>query len=796
MEDMIWRAVYAGFQYFQREAGYTRTGSHHRRADGRETGQWREAELVVAHWLQHTSRDGDMQLHVHSQIAHICRGRVCAGARQHPAQMLDQVRPSESAALLVRQCERRLRGFARVRRRATGARVVSALGLPTEVRHARRDRRELGQVMTGPAVTIADSQRASIGDLIVCTRNDHSTQAGQPGRTLANGDLLRIDAIDGQTVIVRRALDADPDTGARCWGDPFVYPGYAEAELGYAVTDHAAQSRTVHTGLQLITGTETRQQAYVGLSRGTATNIALVFTSTPEAAEPEPGQRPAPELARAERVALDRRGHEPTPLAPFDTTGALTVLAGVLARDDAGLSATQAQEQSFAAADDLAGLYAQWQAVTYSARTAHWRELLLRTVPEQYRAQPGHQARCLWRTLRAAELAGLDPDQVLTTAISQQDLTGARDVAAVIDARIRQRIAGMIPLPQPPWSQRTREVGPEHKQYAADLAAAMDERTQRIGELAAEHQPQWAIAALGRVPSDPLDRIGWQRKAAVIGAYRELAGHRHPSDPIGPEPVTDADLRAAWHDAFARLSSVKGADVRSLDDGTLHLLRDSYQVQTLCAPRYVTAAVRQIRIAAEDAEIQAIRRDAFARASHRDGQPSDAQTNERLAASYRAMAEIYRSLQMILTAADVDRREWETLTEQPRRLAIAADTELRRRHPEQTLKPLRSAEPEPVTETQLAGLVLTPGGKLGAQKASQPDWIADLATQHATFAAKLADSRRQAAAPGYENLGQFLQPFRGPWPNAILQPPKPVIRRPQLAISHSHERDYEPEASR
>jgi len=37
---------------------------------GRETGQWREADLAVAHWLQHTSRDGDMQLHVHSQIAH------------------------------------------------------------------------------------------------------------------------------------------------------------------------------------------------------------------------------------------------------------------------------------------------------------------------------------------------------------------------------------------------------------------------------------------------------------------------------------------------------------------------------------------------------------------------------------------------------------------------------------------------------------------------------------------------------------------------------------------------------
>jgi conjugative relaxase-like TrwC/TraI family protein len=73
VDAMIWRAVRAGFGYFQREAGYTRTGSHNRRVDGRETGQWHEADLAVAHWLQHTSRDGDMQLHVHSQIAHVAR---------------------------------------------------------------------------------------------------------------------------------------------------------------------------------------------------------------------------------------------------------------------------------------------------------------------------------------------------------------------------------------------------------------------------------------------------------------------------------------------------------------------------------------------------------------------------------------------------------------------------------------------------------------------------------------------------------------------------------------------------
>jgi conjugative relaxase-like TrwC/TraI family protein len=73
LDDMIYQAVWAGFGYFQREAGYTRTGSHHARVHGQETGQWHEADLAVAHWLQHTSRDGDMQLHVHSQIAHVAK---------------------------------------------------------------------------------------------------------------------------------------------------------------------------------------------------------------------------------------------------------------------------------------------------------------------------------------------------------------------------------------------------------------------------------------------------------------------------------------------------------------------------------------------------------------------------------------------------------------------------------------------------------------------------------------------------------------------------------------------------
>jgi hypothetical protein len=72
-------------------------------------------------------------------------------------------------------------------------------------------------VSPAPCVTIAGGQRASAGDLIVCTRNDHSVEAGEPGRPLANGDLLRIDAVTPRGPIVRRALDCDPASGRRRW---------------------------------------------------------------------------------------------------------------------------------------------------------------------------------------------------------------------------------------------------------------------------------------------------------------------------------------------------------------------------------------------------------------------------------------------------------------------------------------------------------------------------------------------------------------------------------------------------
>ena len=644
-------------------------------------------------------------------------------------------------------------------------------------RRIRDDLIRLGIVQPGPAVPIADGATASPGDLIVCTRNDHSTEAGEPGRTLANGDLLRIEAVTEDGLLVRRALDAAPVTGQRRWTNRhFLYASYETAELGYAVTDHAAQGRTVHTGLAVITGTEDRQHAYVALSRGTHANTAYVFTLSPKLANPVPGPRPAPELARYDMHATAPAAGPDPAAEPAGIRDAMAVLADVLERDGQQLSASQTWQQALADADHLAILHAIWTAETSPVREQRYRDLLLAALPPGYRQGPGHQAKWLWRTMRAAELAGLDLGEVLAAAIGERDLTGARDVTAVIDARLRRRTSALIPRPAGPWSAQLPDIAdPERRGYTTQIAAAMDARKDRIGEHAADNELPWAVSALGPAPEHPVDRLEWQQRAASIGAYRELSGYAHPADPIGPEPATGPDLRAAWHEALAALGPVDGPDVRGMPDGTLLHLRDTYPIETAWAPHWTGEELRQVRLGADEARLAAIRATAEADTAHRHGQHETAAQQQALAASYQAMHDAYREREAVFTAIMADRQDWEQATRRQRQLAVAADAELCRRHPGQQFPPLRSAEPQPATHEQRDELTLTAGKEIP----QLGQWIADLAAQHRAFTAKLAERQSlmtPAEDPDYENLGPAFPSWAGPDRDAILQPPRPQIQ--------------------
>ena len=323
----------------------------------------------------------------------------------------------------------------------------------------------------------------------------------------------------------------------------------------------------------------------------------------------------------------------------------------------------------------------------------------------------------------------------------------------------------------------------------------MDARTDRIGEHTASHPPPWATAALGPVPAHPPDRLEWQKRAAAIGAWRELSGYDHPADPIGPEPAAAApDVRAAWHQALAALGPADGPDVRGMPDGRLLHLRDTYPIETAWAPQYVGDELRQVRAAAWDARLAGLRAAAEARAAEQRGDHDHAAAQHKLAAGYQALERAYRQRETVFAQTMADRADWDTATRAQRQLAVAADAELRRRHPGQYFSPLRSAEPEPATQTQRDELTLTPDEPPG----EIDQWISDLAAGHRTFAGQLADRQSQTVPsedPGYGDLGPAFPAWTSPRREPILQPPKPEIPPSPRILERAMDRDADWEAA-
>ena len=138
-----------------------------------------------------------------------------------------------------------------------------------------------------------------------------------------------------------------------------------------------------------------------------------------------------------------------------------------------------------------------------------------------------------------------------------------------------------------------------------------------------------------------------------------------------------------------------------------------------------------------------------------------------------------------------DRQEWEHATAGSRRLAIAADAELRRRHPYRKIEPLRSAEPAPVSGAERQHPDLIP-----QQRSSETARIRDLDGTAAGLPRR--DERAPATGPRRDaaraNPGEASPASRPPWRDAILQPPKPQITPSAEILQLAAEHDIEPEA--
>ena len=283
---------------------------------------------------------------------------------------------------------------------------------------------------------------------------------------------------------MRQMLDADRETGERRFADDTVEYraakewadlAYAEhpaderpeatrpADLGYSITGHTGQGRTVFEGHALFTGNENRNWAYPALTRGTNGNYAWVVGQPAKVSDPTPGTRPAPELARHERIERERAGlPESRASSPAQekelARDPKAVLAEVLERDGTEYSALETRQRNLADADHLAKLHAIWQGETRQPVTARYERELREQLPDYLKdAKLTGTSTWLYRGLRDAEAAGLSSREVLARAINSGSLADVRDVGAVLDSRVRQQTQGLVPQPPKPWAERVPE---------------------------------------------------------------------------------------------------------------------------------------------------------------------------------------------------------------------------------------------------------------------------------------------------------------------------------------------------
>lgn len=654
-------------------------------------------------------------------------------------------------------------------------------------RRIRDDLVHLGYVDDSREVPINHGASAGVGDFVIARDNDH-------GRGIANGDVFRVAEIgqDGRMTLAK-ITESDRDGRRKFDTTPRYSADYSNFDLGYAITGHSAQGRTVHSGIAVVSGSEDRQWLYVSMTRGRESNTAIAFTRGHRNSDARPGAPASPEIARHAANEAERAGQPVTTPAPGGTPeprdpGA--VLADVMSRDGHSESATETRRANLADEDHLGKLHAEWQGETSAYRDARYRSIVTKAL-EGTEHKWGYTATWLCRSLRHAELAGLDPQAVVNAAVSGQSLDGARDPVAVLDSRIRKATGAILPSGSRPWSAQVPDITDEAKaQHARNLAAAMDGRKVRIGEFITETEPVWATAALGPVPDDQEGKAAWSRRAAEIGAYREMFGYDHPGEPIGPEPAHDSpEKRAGWHHAAAAMTRSMGEDLSALSDGALYARRASYERETSWAPKHVGADLEHMRAGARDSRERAIRAEAEAGAARRADDQARAERHETIAASAAWMTTRYEMAQDDAEQTATARAGWEASTRDTRHRAVAADSELRRRGAE--LAPLVSAEPVRTTPQELAELDAFPADV--ASGPELPEWIAQEAARRRAAEAEVAE--RQSMPMPHED--HELEPDEA-WPSwrvrerdAVLQPPKPEME-PAAEVSAQ----LEPEAGK
>jgi hypothetical protein len=386
---------------------------------------------------------------------------------------------------------------------------------------------------------------AGVGDLVQARRIAREL-AGYEGN--ARGPINReqyrvLTTRDDGGLVVAPVLGRTRDTGEQL-GDKLTLPGWYVREhvaLGYAATEYATIGVTVDTTQNLVTPRTGRSGLYVAMTRGRERNTAHVATQT--IADPE-GDAPV------------GQGHDAIHRDPR------VILGLIFERDQPERSALAIAAQSAAEARSVRTAIERLEGVTAELgveRTAQWLDELVDqgqlTAGQRRRIAAEDGTPTLARVLRRAELAGHEPRQVLTNAVTEQDFTGARQLTNVLYSRITTNPRLSLEPIGDTYTERIARVdNPDDHRLVTVLAQAADARRHQLAAQAAEAPPSWAVEAFGPVPTDPAQRQDWQHRVGIVAAHRELSGHTDPTNPIGPAPKPGlVEQYASWRACYRAL---------------------------------------------------------------------------------------------------------------------------------------------------------------------------------------------------------------------------------------------------
>jgi hypothetical protein len=591
-----------------------------------------------------------------------------------------------------------------------------------------------------------------------------------------NGDVLRVTRVSGGGLVARRQVErAD---GSKGWGSEILLSrAYLSqhVDLGYARTWMTAQGKTVaDSAHSLVPSTARRNGFYESMTRSRDENHGYLYAKDEDC----PPNQAEPEIVRERMRQAEMHGEV---VEQRESADAVTLAGEVLRRLDEPMSAIETRERAFSNADSMAVLWPIWNDQVRADGARRYERELRKLLDGETADSVMRDTDDLFRALRHAELAGQDAAGVLREAVEARTLEGARSVSGVLASRVREATEGIPALPRDSWLDKVPACDDlERQDFLARLATAMDGRQERLGEHVAETQPVWAREALGELPEAGPEREAWISSAGKIASAREMLGWEHAGRALGAMPGTSSpEFRAEWQNALAAMAKVDGVDVRGLSDGLLFARRQAFERETSWAPADVGEELRVIRLTQGSARIEAIRCEQDAAAARRGGNEAwgvlhDTRRADRLVVDAKCQALLNE-----LQPAQETRCEWEQVTADTRRIALASDLELKRRGLLEPDEQMKSGEPEGLVPGDMAAEDRddTIRRELGIDSADSETMakVAELAERSRQTQARIDELR---SMPEHEDEERDLLPTEawdkmlGRERQALLQPPE------------------------